>query len=79
MSSRLPIGGVCSTFRAAGPCGSTTPSSLDSLPAALACNSSTTTNGFDALRGSHSRRSSACGSANHAIAGGESVAQHVCE
>ena len=31
------------------------------------------TEGFDALRGSHSRRSSACGSANHAIAGGGSV------
>ena len=29
--------------------------------------------GFDALRGSHSRRSSACGSANHAIAGNGSV------
>ena len=31
------------------------------------------TEGFDALRGSHSRRSSACGSANHAIADGGSV------
>ena len=31
------------------------------------------TEGFDALAGSHSRRSSACGSANHAIAGGGSV------
>ena len=35
--------------------------------------------GFDPLRGSHSRRSSACGSANHAIAGGGSVGQHVCQ
>ena len=33
----------------------------------------TVTEGFDAVRSSHSRRSSACGSANHAIAGGGSV------
>ena len=31
------------------------------------------TEGFHPLRGSHSRRSSACGSANHAVAGGGSV------
>ena len=31
------------------------------------------TDGFDPLRGSHSRRSSACGFVNHAIAGDGSV------
>ena len=33
----------------------------------------TVTEGFDAVRGSHSRRSSASGSANHETAGGGSV------
>ena len=36
------------------------------------------TEGSDALRGSHSRRSSACGSANHAIAGGGLLRGHIC-